>query len=187
MTTRTFKCTWCKERFESSLTEIRQWTSRFHSKQCRLNYARSKVRQAKDKQKLSQAKKRSKKANSISVLSKKCDILWSQVVRLIWKCEYTWCNKTDNLNAHHIFWRKNRRLRWQLTNWICLCPSHHKFDSKLSAHEAPLSFNKWLRTYKWDNYIDTLTSQSSEIFKVTSEYLQDTIKEFKQILTNNKD
>lgn len=126
---------------------------------------------------------RDKKSVSISTLSKVADKLWSQVVRLIWKCEY--CGKHKNLNAHHIFSRSNKKLRWSLINWVCLCSWCHVFSSEFSAHKTPTEFTYWLEEIKGKSLINELIKQKQQPFKVTSEFLQEIIKEFKEILKNN--
>ena len=119
-------------------------------------------------------------------LEKKCDKLWSKCVKIKWKCEYCWKDsKICQLHSHHIFWRKNRSTRWELWNWLCLCASHHKLDSKFSAHETPHTFDKWLVKYKWQWYMDTLTKLANSVFKVTPEYLEEKVKIFKEILNED--
>jgi len=156
------------------------------SKSCRLEFARSKIREAKEKQKLKQKKVKEKKQNSISYLSKQADKLWSEVIRLKWVCEYDLCNKKEYLNAHHIFSRNNKRLRWSLINWICLCSWHHTFSSEFSPHQTPCEFTYRLEWYKSKEYLDELIIQKNTPLKVTSEYLLEVIAEFKEILKNNK-
>jgi len=79
--TRTFKCTGCKERYDSSIEVIKNGTSRFHSKQCRLDYARQKVRDAREKQANRQKKLKQQKQNSPSKLIKLADTLFSRYIR----------------------------------------------------------------------------------------------------------
>lgn len=134
----------------------------------------------KEKEKQKRKTEKLKKSVSVSVLSKKADILWSEVIRSVWACEY--CGKKDYLNAHHIFGRNNRSTRWEISNWICLCSGCHTFSSTFSAHKNPYLFSKWLEEYKWMDYMECLTKISQIPMKVTPEILQEYILNFKQRL-----
>ena len=46
--------------------------------------------------------------------------------------------------AHHLIGRSCKRHRHNPDNGLCLCPLHHRFDHRLSAHKAPLAFACWL-------------------------------------------
>ena len=46
-------------------------------------------------------------------------------------------------NVHHIVGRRNYRLRWEPDNLLVLCPKHHTFDTKFSAHQTPTIFGEW--------------------------------------------
>ena len=56
------------------------------------------------------------------------------------------CGETKRLNAHHILPRELKETTHDLLNGISLCPSHHRFNRTLSAHQNPLAFFKWLMT-----------------------------------------
>ena len=124
--------------------------------------------------------KKEQKAMSISVLSKLADKKWSECVRSIGYCEY--CGSKDNLNAHHIFSRHNKSVRWELSNGICLCAKHHTFSDEFSSHKTPTEFTRRLDNYKGKWYLDTLQELAHTPLKVTSEYLQERIKFFKNQL-----
>jgi len=183
---RTYRCKNCKTKNPIEWERIIFWVSRFCSKKCRQEFTRSIVKKNKEKIKVRKAKKKEKKANSISVLSKKADKLWSKVVRMIWVCEYEECEKTEHLNAHHVFSRSHKGLRWSLINGICLCSWHHVFSSEFSAHKTPCEFTYWLEEKKGKHYMNKLIEQKRQYFKVTPEYLLNTIKEFQDIIDSNK-
>lgn len=65
------------------------------------------------------------------------------------------CGQKENLNAHHLIPREIKEFRHDLGNGIALCPSHHRFSFKLSAHQNPIAFIMWLeQTYPtWYNKI----------------------------------
>lgn len=113
-------------------------------------------------------------------IEKKCDKLWSECIRINWCCEYCW--KKEYLNAHHITSRANKSVRWELSNWICICSGCHTFSSKFSAHLTPYEFSKWLEKYKWIEYMNKLLELSHIPLKVSKEYLEEKISYFKRYL-----
>lgn len=134
---------------------------------------------AKEKDKIKKAKIKEKKKVSISTLSKVADSLWSKYIRLkAGKCEYCW--STENLNAHHIFTRHSKSMRWEEMNWISLCAKHHTFSDEWSAHKTPVEFTYWLEDYKWKDYLDKIRGWNNDILKVTPEYLKERIEYFKK-------
>lgn len=54
------------------------------------------------------------------------------------------CGDTKRLNAHHIIPREIKEFRHELANGIALCPKHHRFSFKFSAHQNPFIFYGWL-------------------------------------------
>jgi hypothetical protein len=79
------------------------------------------------------AKKPNNKPNK-SKLTKDCDRLWSIIVRQRdATCLYPGCNRQD-LNAHHIFSRRNQSVRFDPENGVALCRGHHLFWAH-SAYE----------------------------------------------------
>lgn len=114
--------------------------------------------------------KRKKKENK-SLLNKKLDSAWSLAVKknASYKCEV--CGERSNLNSHHIVGRRNKTLRWDLRNGVCLCVAHHKFGLQ-SAHEDPLWFREWLEENRWEDYAylytvkENITKRSIEDLKL---------------------
>jgi hypothetical protein len=88
-------------------------------------------------------------------LSKQLDDLWRQYIykRAGNKCEY--CGKEGSLNAHHIFSRSNRPIRWDTDNGICLCPYHHTLGT-ISFHKAPAMMLGWLQTIRGSVWYERL-------------------------------
>lgn len=137
----------------------------------------------KEKEKAKKTKIREKKKVSVSTLSKVADTLWSKYIRLkAWKCEFCWSK--DNLNAHHIFTRHSKSLRWEELNGVCLCAKHHTFSDEFSAHKTSVEFTYWLEEYKGKDYLNKLRSWNNDILKVTPEFLQDKIEYFKTQIYN---
>ena len=54
------------------------------------------------------------------------------------------CKDPIRLNAHHLIPREIADVRFDVNNGISLCPSHHRFNTILSAHKNPVAFIKWL-------------------------------------------
>jgi hypothetical protein len=87
---------------------------------------------------------------------KKCDDLWSKIVRQVGRCEI--CGSTGRLEAHHLLGKSGLRTKYRhdLSGGICLCSNHHKFDPVISAHGnngSTENFLIWLsrqRTGQWD-------------------------------------
>ena len=132
------------------------------------------------------------KKEKIKDFYKQADKLWSELVKLLaWnKCEHCW--KTEHLNSHHLWGRKNINLRWDTYNGMCLCPSCHKFSNVFSAHETPVSFSMWLYNLKWNAYISKMielsedkdNKNSVEKMKETISYLKETLKDLKYLINN---
>lgn len=88
-------------------------------------------------------------------LSKGLDDIWRQYIykRAGNKCEY--CGKEGKLNAHHIFSRSNRPIRWDEDNGICLCPLHHTLGNE-SFHKSPATMLDWLKQERGQIWYDRL-------------------------------
>ena len=118
----------------------------------------------------------------------KLDDAWSELVKweANYKCEV--CGTEKNLNSHHIFSRSNRSVRWDETNGVCLCVSHHTFNSKFSAHKTPTEFTYWLEKEYGREYLEHLNRKAHETKKWSKfekeellEYLCDKIAKYKQL------
>lgn len=120
-----------------------------------------------------------KKDLTKSQLTKKLDEAWSKAVkkRAEWKCEV--CGSEKCLNSHHIVGRRNRTLRWDCRNGVCLCVSHHKFGLE-SAHEDPLWFKEWLEDKRWEDY-QYLYLVKNAIIKWTVEDMEKKLKKLESI------
>ena len=109
----------------------------------------------------------------------KLDKAWSELVKLLagMKCEIENCKHKPTLNSHHIFSRKNRSTRWDVSNGICLCVGHHTMSSKFSAHGNPIAFTYWLEEYKGSDFIDDLSAKAHTIMKFSKTEKEDLLKE----------
>jgi hypothetical protein len=92
---------------------------------------------------------------STAYYKKKCDTLWSQLIRSSGRCAV--CGSCEYLNAHHLIHRSVCFYRHNLNNGICLCPKHHTFgyghsSEGFSAHGTPWAFEEWMKSNKPDQY-----------------------------------
>jgi hypothetical protein len=64
--------------------------------------------------------------------------LWREIalLRAKGKCEYPFCQKTEHLNAHHIYTRSHKSVRYEVDNCLILCAGHHSLNTN-SAHKDP--------------------------------------------------
>lgn len=79
------------------------------------------------------------------------DKLWADTIKLRDKyCVI--CKSKERMNAHHLFPKELKELRWDLDNGITLCPKHHRFSFELSAHQNPLAFFLWFKQNRREQY-----------------------------------
>lgn len=71
------------------------------------------------------------------------DDLWSLAVRSDWNHQCAVCGKSK-CEAHHLIPRENEATRYDLSNGIALCATHHKFCPKLAPHKNLEAFRQWL-------------------------------------------
>lgn len=117
---------------------------------------------------------------SRTALRNKCDKLWAEVIKLRAgnKCEY--CSLTSGLNSHHIFSRSNGSVRHDLNNGICLCASHHVFNSKFSAHKAPAEFMAWIEEQRGREWLMELRKKAQMVAKPNYELIKVGLEEIKK-------
>jgi len=107
-------------------------------------------------------------------ITNKLDRAWSIRIRDKGKCEY--CGKTESLNAHHIFGRSARSVRWDLDNGVCLCAGCHTFSSKFSAHQTPLLFDEWIINSRGMEWYEKLKEKHQRIVKYTIQDLEEKLE-----------
>jgi hypothetical protein len=79
--------------------------------------------------------------NKRGTLKRKCDAIWSQIIRSKGYCEK--CGGTHYLQAHHISSRNHLILRYELLNGVCLCGKCHI----PIAHNKPATFMEWFKSH----------------------------------------
>lgn len=65
-----------------------------------------------------------------------------------WKCVI--CGSTERVNAHHLIVRENHETKFDINNGLTLCPKHHFFCRKVSAHNNPLGLWLWIEKNRPD-------------------------------------
>lgn len=118
------------------------------------------------------------KKPSKSKLIKKCDILFSLIVRQLGYCE--WCGRSDiQLNGHHVIGRAIMFLRYDRRNGCCLCVNCHEF-SKTSVKNNPIKFLDWFKAVRPQDY-EYIKSKSELIAHYSVEDLTDILKSLKEV------
>lgn len=78
------------------------------------------------------------------------DIAWAKEVKEKCGNKCLICKDTERINAHHLIPREIKEYSHELWNGIALCPKHHRFSFKLSAHQNPIAFIMWFeKNYNW--------------------------------------
>ena len=54
------------------------------------------------------------------------------------------CGDNKRPNAHHLIVRENKETKFDVDNGLTLCPKHHFFCRKISAHNNPVGLFFWL-------------------------------------------
>jgi hypothetical protein len=120
-----------------------------------------------------------KKLPKKSTLKRKCDQLFSQIVRMRGECE--WCHaKNDTLQCAHVFSRKFTNTRYAQFGAMCLCASCH-----FKAHAEPIEFTEWVKEYLGEETYQELRRKHNEIGKLDYaslyEELQSKLETAKQV------
>lgn len=77
------------------------------------------------------------------------------------------CGDNKRLNAHHIISRTIKEFRHEVVNGIALCPKHHRFSFKFSAHQNPFIFYRWFAKaygYKYER-LEALIFGKEELWR----------------------
>jgi hypothetical protein len=91
---------------------------------------------------------------------KKCDELWSKIVRSKGECARCG-SRTKQLNSAHIISRVYRQTRWDLDNGLCLCVGCHFWN-----HQNPIEFTHWVEDKLGIEKVDALRKKAQVIGKV---------------------
>lgn len=83
--------------------------------------------------------KKPKRKTDRKALENKLDTLWAKAVKEKFNNRCAICGTDKNLQAAHLWSRRNKTVRWAVENGICLCTRHHLFF----AHKEPIAFAKF--------------------------------------------
>ena len=116
-------------------------------------------------------------------IDKKLDDHWKRIVkaragRMCERCKVP----VRNLNAHHVIGRRNKAVRWELSNGVALCPSCHVFSSSFSAHQTPTLFTLWIIAQRSEEWHDTLMKLTYVSKRWTKAEKEELLAEFKLCL-----
>lgn len=109
------------------------------------------------------------------------DGLWASLITSKGRCEYCWSK--DNLVAHHVVGRRNRGLRWDVRNGVCLCVEHHTMSSTFSAHLTPKKFLEWFKGRRKDDW-EYLEREKNKIHRVDKDKIYKELLNKKRIYKN---
>lgn len=88
-------------------------------------------------------------------LIKKCDILWSGIIKIRDR-RCIRCGKNNLLNAAHIYSRSNKNVRYDLQNGITLCVGCHFW-----GHQNPIEFTKFVIKKLGEDKIKELSKKAN--------------------------
>lgn len=110
---------------------------------------------------------------TVSSVKKSCDNLWSAIVRSFGRCEY--CGTTETLSAHHVYGRRNHRLRFDVRNGCCLCYYCHITwaEQNAAGDKRPSPFLEWFENYRISDakYLRE-ENQKGTIHRIMDDYLE---------------
>src|SRR3990167_5641399 len=95
-------------------------------------------------------------------LKKKCDLLWSLLVKKVGRGER--CDRRPpsvQLQSAHIFSRRYSHIRHDLSNGLSLCSGWHFY-----VHQNPVAFSRWVIKYLGEDLIHKLEIKKQLTFKV---------------------
>lgn len=118
---------------------------------------------------------------------KQLDTLWANVIKAkagyrseISEREGKQIGGEFILNAHHLFGKSNHRLRYEISNGICLTSGEHKFDAHGERARQELFENK-VRELRGKDIYDTLMRlkrhTGSDLFAIKL-YLDNELKKY---------
>ena len=87
---------------------------------------------------------------------------WAQKIKERDNFKCVICGEAERLNAHHIIVRENHETKFDLMNGLSLCPKHHFFCRKISAHNNPMGLFLWLMKNRPEQF-EYLRTKQEEI------------------------
>jgi len=102
---------------------------------------------------------------NLKQLKKLLDKKWAEIIKIHagYRCE--WCGKkSERLNAHHIFSKRNTSIRWIPQNGVCLCVGCH-----FRAHQEPVEFVNFIEKKLGKNLLEYLRAEANSLKKFKKE------------------
>ena len=89
-------------------------------------------------------------------LKNKMDKVWRKQVKKEFDGKCIICGEIKRVNCHHLIPREISELRFAVLNGVCLCPRHHKYSYKISAHKNSIRFLEYYKSKYLKRYLDLL-------------------------------
>lgn len=164
------------------LNLVTVWITKYCSIKCRDKHIRTKLKEKKEKDKIRKAKVREKKAESVGVLTKKFDTIFSRFIRLRdsiattgikTRCRCITCSNIYDTAAIHNWHFASRRFyitRWEEKNCNAQC---YMCNVWLSWEQ----YKHWIEIDKkyWEWTAEELIRKWSEVYKLSSVWLKEQI------------
>ena len=118
-------------------------------------------------------------------IDKLLDRLWAiaVLIKAGHKCEK--CGCTFGLCPHHIFSRRNRSVRWNIDDGICLCNNCHTGDD-YSAHRERKFTTVWIKNYIGEEKYYALDRKANQIKKWTQEEKKALVRKLREFIKENE-
>ena len=118
-------------------------------------------------------------------IDKLLDYLWAIAVQIRagHRCEK--CGSKFGLCSHHIFSRRNKSVRWDLDDGICLCNKCHTGDN-YSAHKSRKFTTVWIKNYIGEEKYYALERKANQIKKWTQKEKEELAKKLKEFIEENQ-
>lgn len=138
---------------------------------------RIKLKLKKEQQKERLKIKKEAKRNSVQVLTKQADILFSKAVRLR-DGKSVKSGSTESLQCSHIWSRSNKAIRWDLDNALTLTAGEHLYW----WHKEPAEAIEWAKEVLGKEKWIELQNKRNAYFKLTPEFLKERIEFLKKYI-----
>jgi hypothetical protein len=138
---------------------------------------RAKLKLKKEKQKERSKIKKEAKRNSVQVLTKQADILFSKAIRLR-DGKSVKSGSTESLQCSHIWSRSNKAIRWDLDNALTLTAGEHLYW----WHKEPAEAIEWAKEVLGKEKWIELQNKRNAYFKLTPGFLQERINFLKEFI-----
>jgi predicted restriction endonuclease len=114
-------------------------------------------------------------------LEDRLDDLWGKAVKKKFRNKCAVCGTPYNLQAAHVWSRKNKFVRWDILNGICLCIRHHIFW----AHTEPIEFARFCEKKIGEKTMKELEFKAHQVTHYTMEDLMEIKKNLEAYLEEN--